>query len=203
MLKHKKGFTLVELLIVIVVIGILSAMMMLSSTEAISSSRVADITNNLRNWKTATLAWYVDNIDKVKSDGTFGYGSNAMKKHFGTNGTVTILEIAKYLSNEFQLKAGTNTASGSAQDSFGGKFYADFRPGINSGGDNEKGTRWMIAYELPEAWKKDTRLKEKLEARASQLGLFAGKPGNEGGVLYTKNHKFSDYVSIEVMDFTR
>ncbi|MBQ3693835.1 MAG: type II secretion system protein, partial [Synergistaceae bacterium] len=30
----RKGFTLVELLIVIVVIGILSAMMMLSSTEA-------------------------------------------------------------------------------------------------------------------------------------------------------------------------
>ena len=33
----RKGFTLVELLIVIVVIGILSAMMMLSSTEAVTS----------------------------------------------------------------------------------------------------------------------------------------------------------------------
>ena len=169
----RRGFTLVELLIVIVVIGILAAMMMLSSTEAMTTAKANNMVVALQQWKKATVEWYVDNIDKVKSDGTFGYGSNAMKKHFGTNDTVTILEIAKYLSNEFQLKAGTNTASGSAQDSFGGKFYADFRPGINSGGDNEKGTRWMIAYELPEAWKKDTRLKEKLVVCQNEWRLFA------------------------------
>lgn len=68
----KKAFTLVELLIVIVVIGILSAMMMLSSTEAISSARSANIISDLRNLKTATLAWYMDNLDyvegKIKKD---------------------------------------------------------------------------------------------------------------------------------------
>ena len=51
----RKGFTLVELLIVIVVIGILSAMMMLSSTEAVSSAKAARIVADLRNVKTAYL----------------------------------------------------------------------------------------------------------------------------------------------------
>ena len=59
----RKGFTLVELLIVIVVIGILSAMMMLSSTEAVSSARANNIVSNLRNLKTAALAFYIDSMD--------------------------------------------------------------------------------------------------------------------------------------------
>lgn len=61
----RKGFTLVELLIVIVVIGILSAMMMLSSTEAVTSARASNIVSNLRNFKTAALAMYVDHLDDM------------------------------------------------------------------------------------------------------------------------------------------
>ena len=68
--SNRKGFTLVELLIVIVVIGVLSAMMMLSSTEAVSSAKAADIISNLRNLKTAVVSWYADNLDKVTLVGT-------------------------------------------------------------------------------------------------------------------------------------
>ena len=82
----RKGFTLVELLIVIVVIGILSAMMMLSSTEAVSSAKAADIISDLRNLKTAALAWYADNLDKVDGGSkTFGDGiKNEIFKYLGT-----------------------------------------------------------------------------------------------------------------------
>ncbi len=63
----RKGFTLVELLIVIVVIGVLSAMMMLSSTEAVSSAKAADIVSDLRNLKTAALSYYADNLDTAET----------------------------------------------------------------------------------------------------------------------------------------
>ena len=78
MKRTRKGFTLVELLIVIVVIGILSAMMMLSSNEATTTARANNITSNLRNLKTAGLAYYTDNMngsfdkDSVKK-GMFEY----------------------------------------------------------------------------------------------------------------------------------
>ena len=78
MKRTRKGFTLVELLIVIVVIGILSAMMMLSSNEATTTARANNIASNLRNLKTAGLAYYTDNMngsfdnDSVKK-GMFEY----------------------------------------------------------------------------------------------------------------------------------
>ena len=81
----RKGFTLVELLIVIVVIGILSAMMMLSSTEAVSSAKAADIISDLRNLKTAALAYYADNLDEADKSG-FNLANNKTKvwKYLGT-----------------------------------------------------------------------------------------------------------------------
>ena len=91
---RREGFTLVELLIVIVVIGVLSAMMMLSSTEAVSSARASNIVSNLRNLKTAALAFYTDNLDAVDNSGNIA----------GTTTTFSNLDAArthvlKYLSN--------------------------------------------------------------------------------------------------------
>lgn len=86
----RRGFTLVELLIVIVVIGVLSAMMMLSSTEAVSSAKASNIVSNLRNWKTAALAWYADHLDTAEASGfSLGTTTGAKSK-----------DIAKYLNSE-------------------------------------------------------------------------------------------------------
>ena len=86
---RRKGFTLVELLIVIVVIGILASMMMLSSTEAVTTAKASKIISNLRNLKTAALAYYVDSMDAF---------INRTTKPAGLS-----LDIAQYLTDERKL----------------------------------------------------------------------------------------------------
>ncbi|MBQ6773619.1 MAG: type II secretion system protein [Synergistaceae bacterium] len=61
------------MLIVIVVIGILSAMMMLSSSEAVSSAKATAIISDLRNLKTAALAYFADNFDEYMTKGGARY----------------------------------------------------------------------------------------------------------------------------------
>lgn len=61
----RRGFTLLELLIVMVVIGVLSAMIMFAADEAITSAKASNIIANLRNLKTAVLAWHADSFDQI------------------------------------------------------------------------------------------------------------------------------------------
>ena len=59
MKKMRKGFTLVELLIVIAILGTMSAMMATSSTDAIDSSTASAILNNLQTMKAAAFQMYM------------------------------------------------------------------------------------------------------------------------------------------------
>ncbi|MBR0035718.1 MAG: type II secretion system protein, partial [Synergistaceae bacterium] len=55
MKKFRKGFTLVELLIVLAVLGSLSAMMTGASSDAIDTSTASAILGNLRTLKAAAF----------------------------------------------------------------------------------------------------------------------------------------------------
>ena len=58
----RKGFTLVELLIVIAILGALTSMMSLSGTNATASANATKIVNNLQTLKTAAIMFYNDYI---------------------------------------------------------------------------------------------------------------------------------------------
>lgn len=61
MKRKNKAFTLVELLIVIIIIGILAGMMMLSTGSATDKAEAMKVVNNLRTIKSAVLMYYADN----------------------------------------------------------------------------------------------------------------------------------------------
>ena len=64
MLKKKsKGFTLVELLIVVIVIGILAGMMMLSTGSATAKAEATKIVSDMRNLKAAAIMVYAEDME--------------------------------------------------------------------------------------------------------------------------------------------
>ena len=142
----RKGFTLVELLIVIVVIGILSAMMMLSSTEAVTSAKASNIVSNMRNLKTAALAYYVDNLDtfstatitaltEEQQKGVLGYLNNkdSIKTEDGYSIDVNTTNGNWYV--KYNL---TKAGSSSEQKSIRGKLHGRATSiGLLAGNDND------------------------------------------------------------------
>jgi general secretion pathway protein G len=60
MKTRKGGFTLVELLIVIMIIAILAGMMLLATGSATDGAEATKVVNDLRNLKSAALLFYGD-----------------------------------------------------------------------------------------------------------------------------------------------
>lgn len=141
----RKGFTLVELLIVIVVIGILSAMMMLSSTEAVTSAKASNIVSNMRNLKTAALAYYVDNLDKFDNPTT--------TTTEGTPSTAAVEQdkVLSYLNNKDSI---------STNDGYS----------IETNGNGE----WYVKYDLKKSGSttEQVAISRKLAGRAKSIGLL-------------------------------
>lgn len=151
----RKGFTLVELLIVIVVIGILSAMMMLSSTEAVTSAKASNVVSNLRNLKTAALALYVDEMDDFENKAVSAVATSKL----------TIDNVIKYLN------------SAQAVDMTGGYTYAITAVPTNGSDNTQKisDAEWYLSCTIT-----DTRVQEKLEGRAKSTGLLASASSSSG-----------------------
>ncbi len=88
-MRVRKGFTLVEMLIVIVVIGVLSSMMMISSTESINSAKASDIITSLNNIKVAALAHYVDSFDTYNRTPTQALDIANIKPYLNNGSSLT------------------------------------------------------------------------------------------------------------------
>lgn len=158
-LTKRRGFTLYETMLIILVMGILATMLIYSSTEAVATAKAITIINNLQKIRDAALAWYSDHRDVYKE-----LNRNTKKIQFETS---TVLpEIVKYMDAEdrdFELNKGTaQGANDKLQDGGYGIFNVyGYR------------TTWYVGYQFS---KDEERVKEKVMARAASAGLiFAQK----------------------------
>ena len=181
----RKGFTLVELLIVIVVIGVLSAMMMLSSTEAVTSAKASNIISNLTQLKKAVLSWYVDNLDKitVANNGEYKINNDLVSTYVNNHSD----EILKYLSNGTAIKL-----KNKSEEKEGNYILT----GINLS------KKWYICYVVGDA-KSNNRLKEKLAAKAASVGLQGSNQIKLNGTdeLAKSTYNGQKFAFMLVLDF--
>lgn len=114
MLKKKsKGFTLVELLIVVIIIGILAGMMMLSTGGATAKAEATKIVSDMRNMKAAAVMFYADGGDWPEKIGDLSEYLDGSVESDDTNPTtigkgdftVTSAEIKVEVTEEDIIKA--------------------------------------------------------------------------------------------------
>ena len=174
----RKGFTLVELLIVIVVIGILSAMMMMSSTEATTSAKATAIVSNLRNLKTAALAFYTDSMDYFVENAS---GTKNEKGQIDASGKVELRDLQPLIRK--YLGANSNPDIGD---------YIVSSSGSNNGA-------WYVSYQIKGSDAEKASIKKKLAGRAKSLGLQGSKTGGLGtAISKLEEYKDQEFVVLKV-----
>jgi len=130
-----KGFTLVEIMIVVVIIGLLAAMAIPAFTKVRQNSRRSALINDARQLGSAAQQYFMENNTTtvavtLAADGTVGAPLNVYVKKVGTATTVTpaniVADATFALTHPLVLGGPTGTGALGAQVNFSseGQLYS-------------------------------------------------------------------------------
>jgi len=149
MSRVRKGFTLVELLIVIVIIGILAAAMMLGSGSATAAAEATNIVSDLRNLQAAAMMLFGESFDEVADLIPLAPVASRTVEGIGL--------VAQFMDNPARFVGGSNQ--------FG--FHINPNTGMTH---NSANSRWVVSRNTSDLTQ-DVLVR--LQRRANSAGLFA------------------------------
>ena len=154
----RRGFTLLEMLIVILVIGILISSLMIGAFESFRTAEANNIINNMQQIKIAAFAWYKDNLSRIvlDSDSVYKIRTKGNDQDFAEFVLSRKSEILQYID-----KAASITLRSSIEGS------SDTREYLLTALDRNR--KWYVCFDTDTS---GASIKEKLAGRAKTLGLY-------------------------------
>ncbi len=188
----RKGFTLIETLIVVAVIAILVKMAIIGVDEFISTAKATKIINNLYTLRAATWAWYADNKQNViQYTGTFR-GKSVVAGMVAIGDTVNPiqewgdkdLKLSQYIG---RVESGTKINLNNVKQTVPGTSRVSTYLGVGYYGICDGGTvrdknnssvvkeyrrnLWYAGYRFKPG---EEKVKEKIKGRMKSIGIFFG-----------------------------
>jgi general secretion pathway protein G len=147
-MRANRGFTLVEILIVVVILGILAAIVIPQFTEASTEAKLSSLCSDLQTTRSQIELYKVQHNDAVPIPEAGGATWNCMTQYTDINGTInatktTVFCYGPYLQkvpvNQFNdkdvIEVGTGAATtGTLGNAFG--WFLNTDTGVFSADDN-------------------------------------------------------------------
>ncbi|MBN2137278.1 MAG: prepilin-type N-terminal cleavage/methylation domain-containing protein [Sedimentisphaerales bacterium] len=136
-MRAKSGFTLVEILIVVVILGILAAIVIPQFTEASTEAKTSSLCTDLQTMRSQIELYKIQHNDNLPGSGTAAFDAalTGQTDIAGAAGTDYGPYMQKIPTNQFndlstvQIEAGTTNLGGGSHgwhfDSTTGDFHAD------------------------------------------------------------------------------
>jgi general secretion pathway protein G len=146
---RKSGFTLVELLIVIMIIAILAGMMMLATGSATDGAEATKVINDLRNLKGAALMYFMDENEWPSSDAAASSLDRYMDRAFAADTTSSTRRYDGLLVTSGSIGGETRTFIGLKL-----RTNATHREGVQKklAGNSTNSGLWDASSATPEAY---------------------------------------------------